>query len=323
MKDVLPVILRAADLRAAGLSDSTIYRRLRRGELVSVAPGSFVSAVDWESLSCRDRYAVRVRARLARLSSRVVASHDSAAVMWGMPTLDGWPGVVHVLDPTRSTALRRGGLQRHPSHLGGGDIRSGSQFSVTSPARTAVDLALRDGFTTGLLLFDHGLRAELFTEAELLAALDAQPTALRLTAATRALENASPLAESPGESISRAAMILLGFDPPELQRRFFEGGVEIARTDFWWEGVGVAGEFDGDEKYKNAEMRRGRTADEVVIQEKWRAEALLDRPEVTRVVRWNYAMARNPDQLAERLIRAGVPRRRPRRPSPPEPSRAR
>lgn len=320
MKDALPVIHRAADLRAAGLSDSEVYRRRRRSELVSVAPGAFVSASDWHGLSRRDRYAVRVRARLTRLSSRVVASHDSAAVLWGMPTLDGWPAAVHVIDPTRSSALRRGDLHRHPGTLDAGDIRAGSQFRATSPARTAVDLALRDGFTTGVMLFDHGLRTQLFGETEICAALDARPTARRSNAASRALEFASPLAESPGESISRATMILLGFEAPELQRKFFEGDDEVARTDFWWEGIGVAGEFDGDEKYKNPEMRQGRTAEEVVIHEKWRAEMLLDRPEVNRVVRWNYTMARKPAQLAERLIRAGVPRRRPSRLGPADAS---
>lgn len=313
MQDTLPVILRASDLRASGLSDSDIYRRHRRSELVRVGPGAFVSAADWVELSSRDRYAVRVRARLTRLSRRVVASHDSAAALWGMPTLDGWPALVHVVDPARSTTLRRRGLQRHAIDLDEAEIRAGSAFNATSPVRTAVDLALRDGFTTGLMLFDHGLRAKLFTEPEIAAALEARSSARRIVAATEALTEASPLAESPGESVSRADMILLGFEPPELQRIFFDGDREVARTDFWWQSVGVAGEFDGDEKYKNPEMRQGRNAEQVVIDEKWRAEALLDRPEVNRVVRWNYAMARDPLQLAERLIRAGVPRRRPSR----------
>jgi hypothetical protein len=314
MESSYPQILRVSDLEAAGLDDRELRRRADHGELHRIAPGCYVPTDAWHQLCARDRYKVEVHTRLSRLSPNVIASHDSAAALWNLPTLDGWPSTVHVYDPARSKPLTRNGLVRHVGDLVDDEIifdtgtRCDTGTKLTSPARTALDLALRDGFLGGLMLFDHGLRHHGFDRDELRASLDLRVRPRRHRAVLHAINMSSPLADSVGESLSRGQIILLGFEPPELQHRFYENGQEVARADFWWESVRVAGEFDGNEKYLSPTMRGGRSAAQVVIDEKWRTERLLDLHDVARVVRWNYRETRNPALLAERLSRAGVPR---------------
>ncbi len=77
----------------------------------------------------------------------------------------------------------------------------------------------------------------------------------------RAREFADGASESAGESYSRVLIHEYGFVAPELQIRFEGGpggGIGIRglpgpsreiRVDFYWEGAGVVGEFDGRVKY--------------------------------------------------------------------------
>ena len=66
--------------------------------------------------------------------------------------------------------------------------------------------------------------------------------------ARRALEMASPRAESPAESFSRGHMLLAGIVPLELQHRVFDADGVERRLDFLL-APGLAGEVDGMVKY--------------------------------------------------------------------------
>ncbi|GAA4673345.1 type IV toxin-antitoxin system AbiEi family antitoxin domain-containing protein [Frondihabitans cladoniiphilus] len=309
MNEPPPVVLRTADLSAADLPERRLRHEHERHSLERIAPGAYVDADAWRRLAELEQARLRVRARMARLSEHLVASHDSAAALWGMPFLDARPTAVHVIDPARVTPDSRGGLIRHVGELADDDVVVGTHFLATSPARTAVDMALRDGFLTALMFFDHGLREKLFTMEQVEVILSRFPRARRRREALTAMRMASPLPENGGESLSRGQFVLIGLEAPELQREFRENGRVFARADFFWEEPGIVGELDGDVKYLESRMRNGRSAEQVLVDEKWRSEQLLDHPEVNRVVRWNYATARSVTKLADRLIRAGVPRR--------------
>ncbi|AMM21277.1 hypothetical protein AX769_15485 [Frondihabitans sp. PAMC 28766] len=120
---------------------------------------------------------------------------------------------------------------------------------------------------------------------------------------------ASEKAEYPGESFSRIGMAARGFPAPVLQQLFRDSQGKMF-ADFWWPDFGIAGEFDGDWKYSDERFLRGRTAAQAVADEKRRQNRLEAQPEVRRVVRWDYAVARNPDELARRLLAGGLPRSR-------------
>ena len=104
----------------------------------------------------------------------------------------------------------------------------------------------------------------------------------------RVLQFLDGRAESPGESRSRVALSRWGTLPnPELQPSIFdEKGRFLARVDFLFPELGVIGEFDGEGKYRRKELRGTRTADDVVIAEKIREDALRALGWI--VVRWTW-----------------------------------
>ncbi len=132
------------------------------------------------------------------------------------------------------------------------------------------------------------------------AAVQAHPHAAARRRAELAFSLASPLAESAGESFSRAAFQFLGFEQPELQHDFSDAGGFIGRSDFWWPGregrKGVVGEFDGKAKYINPELRNGATAEEAVYNEKLREDRI--RALGFGFARWGMGRRREPGEAA-------------------------
>ena len=90
------------------------------GHLVRVIRGVYVRRPEWEALSARDRHALRVVEHVSRLSGHVVASHWSAAALWGLPVVDCWPDVTEVIDTGRATTVTNGSLRRRPGPGRGG-----------------------------------------------------------------------------------------------------------------------------------------------------------------------------------------------------------
>ncbi|WP_162943755.1 hypothetical protein [Arthrobacter celericrescens] len=117
---------------------------------------------------------------------------------------------------------------------------------------------------------------------------------------------ADPLSESVGESYSRAVIAKLGFELPELQFRVLGASGEVARTDFHWRERKLVGEFDGLMKYTRARELSGKTAAQVT-EEKLREDRIRELD--YGVVRWVWDEVMNPERLAAKLLRAGVPRR--------------
>ncbi|XTR53198.1 hypothetical protein ACOM2C_09070 [Pseudarthrobacter sp. So.54] len=105
-------------------------------------------------------------------------------------------------------------------------------------------------------------------------------------------------------------MWVAGFEAPELQREIRDGSGLVGYTDYYWDGVRVAGEFDGVEKYVKPEYLKGRTVSQAVVDEKDRENRI--RAVGNGVVRWVWADLMAAGQLERTLTAAGVPRRRAR-----------
>jgi hypothetical protein len=120
-------------------------------------------------------------------------------------------------------------------------------------------------------------------------------------------------AESPGESLSRVQMMVMGFPAPELQRVFTDQRGLVGRADFYWPQARLVGEFDGLVKYSKPEFRGGRTPSEVVIDEKRREDRL--RALGLGVVRWTWEDLREPALFRDVLTSAGLVPGRPVMPS--------
>lgn len=306
--ELQPLVIRTADHLRSGLNDRALRRRSERGELERLVRGSYLDASLWSALSPRSRYVARIHAVVSRLTGPITISHWAAAAVWGLPVPDSWPDRAQVIDPRRSTGQATRTLQRLPGSVPATDRSAWEGLWVTSAARTAADLALSSPFAHAVLVLDQGLHFGLFTKEEVAERLAVRPTARRRRSAAGALAFASEKAEYPGESFSRVAMSEQGFLVPTLQQSFSDPAGLVGRVDFWWESVGVVGEFDGDWKYTDERFLRGRTPAEAFTDEKRRQARLEMDPRVRRVVRWDYPVARSPTELARRLLAAGVPR---------------
>lgn len=306
-----PPALRASDFITTGLESRDLRRLVERGVLTRIGPGVCVRADAWAKLSAREQYVLTIHERVRRLDSVVCVSHWSAAAVWGFPVTDRWPRDVQVIDPTRRTSNSIATLHRRPGELEPGDVVVWHGVAVATPARTAADIALISPFETAVMVFDHGLRTRALTRQEVLDQLRRHPDAKRRRSARAAIEFASEKAEWPGESFSRVGMALRGIADPVLQEPFSDRSGAIGRVDFWWSEVGVVGEFDGQWKYTDERWLAGRTPAEAFRDEKRRQARLEAHPRIARVIRWDYPVARDPDELARRLRAAGVPDRRP------------
>jgi hypothetical protein len=268
-------------------------RRLRRGVYGSVSPDAAAGA----------RYRLRVLAAHRTLTGDHVFSHEAAAVLLGLPALHGWPDRVHLICERRSGGRSQLDVVRHCLGLEAVQPVDVEGVLVTSPARTAFDIALVRPFADAVVVADAALRhpgagAEL---ASLVAWYERGRGHARLG---RVAAFADPLGETPGESWSRVRMAELGFAAPLLQFAVVSRGrTEFA--DFAWLGGRVLGEFDGEVKYRLDRYRKGGTAEDVVIREKNRENRM--RVGRSGFARWDWSDLRS-DRLAAILREAGVPR---------------
>ena len=109
---------------------------------------------------------------------------------------------------------------------------------------------------------------------------------------------------SPGESLSRVAIHAAGLPAPELQMSFYDRRGFIGTVDFWWPEYRLIGEFDGKGKYLREEYTHGRTASQIVMEEKEREDRL--RALGNGVTRWGWSIARSGPRLRAHLMEAGL-----------------
>jgi hypothetical protein len=180
-------------------------------------------------------------------------SGRSAAVLHGPPTL-------HVPVRAELTAPGPAGLGRNSSSHSFGaalDDRSVEHWfgvRVTDRARTVIDLARHDR-RDGLMAADAALYERLVTRSALDRALVDAVGWPGVRQARFVVEFASPLGESPLESLVRLALHDVGLPPPDLQTI-----VAGYRVDMLWPTARVILEVDGLGKYggatRSAEKRR-------------------------------------------------------------------
>lgn len=241
----------------------------------------------------REQHLEDVRQAIRRFTGRCVASHESAALVHGVPTYTV-PDVVHL---SRASGSRRNGKTTvHVAALPPEHIAEIDGIPVTSLPRTVVDVARRVEFGAGLIVGDAALRAGV-TRAELDQVLQVMWTWPGVLAAARVVRHADARAESPGESFVRSRFIELRLPVPDLQVVVGDELGHSARTDFWWRDRGVVGESDGRVKY---------TDEEGLWREKQRQEWLEEAGFV--VIRWNWAQAHAPDAAFRRRLLAAFAR---------------
>ncbi|KNX37827.1 hypothetical protein [Luteipulveratus halotolerans] len=272
-----------------------------------VRHGVCIDADTWASLGADERYRAFVHATaLMARSGPHVFSHESAAVLWGLPVVTPWPRKAHVVvDPrkARSTAL----IVRHEHEDTRAEEVDGQR--ATSAARTIIDLARDSGLLDAVAAADHALRIGLCTREDLEREARLLPVHTPGSGQARlAAELADPASESPGESLSRAQMFLLRFPRPRLQVEHRDADGLIGVVDFDWDGC--VGEFDGYTKYSSRYAPTVDDARAIVYREKLREDRVRALPRNVARWGWDHALAGAP--MAQRLCAQGV-RPEPRR----------
>lgn len=291
-------------LLANGYTSDEVQRARRAGRLVAVRRGAYLRPDDERLADAEAAHALLVAATVPRLAGDAVVSHQSAAVLHGLPV---WKIDLRQVHVTRAGCPRgRIGarVHRHTAPLGPDEVVELDGIPVTSAARTVVDLARSVGFEQGVVTTDAALRFRLVDGRTLDAALRQAAGMSGCPAARRIAAFSDGGAESVGESRSRVALDRFGLPAPILQWKVESAGRVIAVSDFGWPELRTVGEFDGRIKYEAS--RPGRTAGEVVFAEKVREDAVRD--ENVGVVRWIWDDLDAFAPVAARLRRTFRPR---------------
>jgi len=299
-------LVHARDLAELGLNPRHIRGALSRGMLVRVARGAYAipphDRQHWPS----ELHALRVRATLPLASPNSIASHLSAAALHDLPLIGSWPTSVHTTVPGARGGSSSKGIIRHTSAQQVAAVRQHG-VSVTSIARTIVDVAATQSLLIAVTMCDSALHRRLVTIDELADELLAIGRSRGRRRAADCLAFADGLAESPGESATRVNAWQLGYELPQLQipvatRR---GNYSV---DLGWESARLFGEFDGKVKYTRDSMMKGKTIDAVVFEEKQREDAIRAATDRS-FVRLLWREVLNVRVLNAILSDAGVPRR--------------
>jgi len=258
----------------------------------------------------RQEHLERLQLYAATRARPPVFAFWSAALLHDLPLLNAAPSTIHVVAGGPRTGAAQGVVRHRRAAARSAVARHG--LLATSAAQTVAALAGRTSFVEGVVLADHALataafgeRRPLATRAELMASaaeLDDPAERRRAYAVARF---ADARAESPLESMSRATMALAGAPTPDLQYTVLDLHGVVARLDFVWPELELAGEADGAEKLVHPAFGRSPDAWQVLAAQAERQR----RVEATglRMITWQWATGRRVDRMREFLVQQGVP----------------
>lgn len=278
-------VITRSDAVSRGVGDEHLRRMVATRVLTRIRRGSYLDTLDLEALQREQRHRVAVVAAVAAQESAGSVSHQSAAVLWGLPVWGCDLSVVHVTKMRRNAGRRTRLVHVHGAPLEADEHATVGEIAVTSVPRTVVDIACLSGFEAGVVVADAALRDGLVGPEELAAVVDRSRGRSGANTARAVVAFADGRSESVGESRSRVGMHRAGLPAPDLQfevRR--SDGSLVGRADFRWGRL--LGEFDGLVKYGRL-LRPGETPGDAVVREKRREDELRDLG--CDMVRWGWS----------------------------------
>ncbi|MDT7777025.1 MAG: hypothetical protein QOC67_5949 [Pseudonocardiales bacterium] len=262
---VLREPFRGTEALAAGLLTADQLRgpRFRR-----VFPDVYLPSALELDLCTRSRAAYL----LVRDRDGALAGYSAAAVLGADCAPRGAPAEV-VLP---GSARRHPGLRVYRARLGRDDLTVAAGCRVSTPARTAWDLARRLPPVEAVVAVDALARRGGFGPAELLARRTGRPGARGCRRVDEAVALADPRAESPMETRLRVALVRSGLAAPEVQYRIVdEYGFTLARVDLAYPAVKVAIEYDGSVHFDRRRAERDRQRDAELAGHGWQTVRLV------------------------------------------------
>ncbi|MCL2467233.1 MAG: hypothetical protein FWF02_11665 [Micrococcales bacterium] len=256
----VPTPARVPELVLAREQDEAVLaERVRAKQLVRVGRGAYLPQGEWTK---REVSLARIAAMHAHLGAEHWFSHESAAMLWGLPV---WkePQCVHVR--TTTAGSKTAGLSRHRGELPPGTTTHLHDLPVTTLPLTVVDCARTLPALPGLVVADAALSTRMSRDdaAQLLTTCRGKG----VRRAATVLRYADGGAESPWETATRLVLLRAGLPAPVTQFRLSTriGPVHADLAIVDWH---LLIEFDGRLKY---------TGPQVVYDEKLRNDAITEQ----------------------------------------------
>jgi hypothetical protein len=185
------------------------------------------------------------RAKAAWLWSRRqgVIAGQSAAALHGAKWVDA-RRPAEVLWPNRRPPT---GIQAWSDRFADDEVELKGGILVTTPPRTALDLACRYPFDDAVAAIDALARATKLKTADVELLAERYRGRRGIRKGRRVLDLVDPGAESPRETWLRLLVIRNGFPRPQTQIPVYdEYGALIAVLDMGWEDIKLALDYEGD-----------------------------------------------------------------------------
>lgn len=313
----------AADLRAAGVTRSTLSRARAAGEVARVHRGVYSCAAlpDWPMFTVGREgpdpsFVQRVRAALLALGEAATAAGLTAACLRGWGLLHEPPRVVEVVVPNgRRKRARLAGvrsLQRRRTARQALLVRPGeAPLWVTDAVTTVLDGIRQLKPKEAVVLVDSALRSGQVTLAELQAAARQLRGVRHARRVHRALQLCDPESGSVLESVLRLELVEAGGTRFGTQRLVRDsGGRYILRVDFCFEQQRLVVEADGARWHP--EPHRDRLLDNRLVAAGWRVlrftwtEVVHDPAAVISLVRAALNAGSNHVRVAATALRSAA-----------------
>ena len=248
--DVLPVVPHAAVAlleRQGGLARRSDLHRCgipRRGVERLISDGA-LRTVTRDVVSARTDVPDDEAVRAAVVGLAGVASHCTAARLWGIGLLDDERGCEVTVGRDRSRAAWPG-VKVHRRDLPPEDVRVLGGIRVTSPVRTVLDLSLVLPLVAAVVSADAALRAGVVSERDLRRGCAALRAGQQRSRAACVVRQVDPRSGSTLESVFRLLVVAAGLPRPQTQYSVVAAdGRLLGRVDFAWPEQRLVVETDG------------------------------------------------------------------------------
>ena len=323
-------LVSTATAASIGLDPSGLRRLVRAGSILRVIRGWYAvrspsrQRAPWEGADAfedaRLRHRILTIALLKSFEGRVVASHQSALVLHGIPLWQADLNTAHVCRTSSDHTRHRRSAVIHPQIVSPA-VRTPDGFETVPVAHAVAQVGLypaddpaRRATMDSLIAADFALHHKLITMEALETALDQHAHHPGIPAVRALLAHADGRHESPGETRLAHSMRLIGYRFTPQQP--LPGGRGY-RCDFLLDDDPVVVEFDGLGKYSLATDAAAADTPAARRQnlaaEKRREEDILRRS-IHEFARFTWSEVDNLGLVRER-IDAAVVRSRLRRPA--------
>lgn len=200
------------------------------------------------------------RIMAACLAGPAVASHRSAAALWGY--VDSEEGIVEVTALRHRRRRARDVVWHESGHLEPTDITTVAGIPLTRPLRTVLDLGVVYAADRVEELLDDGLRRGWFSITAVQRRWEQLGGTLRpggrvvQSVLDRKASGTRPVG-SILETRFRQLLRRAGLPEPVAQYEVYDGREFIARIDFAYPELSIAIELDGEERHAGRSARKG------------------------------------------------------------------